>query len=233
MKSLFLLLILCLVSFFHLNAQNEEFKNHYMYLYSGKLITAETINRESPYFITDSLRIHEDEVKYIKFTKGRFANLKQLRFNKNSFFIQRTMSGKINLYGRTITVPTSHGGWENNKFKQGRSQAIDFIFYSKGFEDVKPLKYKNLIVDVADNSESLKILNEYKDNRRIELGVYTLSAAIFIPSTIGFLDKNNMNDDISIVGICSSVVIAYINQIVFGNGIKINKLKKAVEVYNK
>ncbi|MGE0088533.1 MAG: hypothetical protein AB7S50_03555 [Bacteroidales bacterium] len=203
-----------------------------MYLYSGKLITAETINRESPYFTADSLRIHENEVKFIKFTKGRFANLKQLYNRKNSFFVPRVISGKINLYGRMITVQTSNGGWENNKFRAARSQTISFMFYNKGYEDIKPLKYKNLLVDMADNNESLKILNEYKTNRRIELGVYAFSAAIFIPSTIGFFDKNKMNDDISIVGICCSVIIAYVNQIVFGNGIKFEKLKKAIETYN-
>lgn len=69
-------------------------KSSYLVLYSGKIITADSLIYKSPYFYYDTSVINEDEVKYYMTDFGRFENTRLS--NKNNVTAFKLMESPAN-----------------------------------------------------------------------------------------------------------------------------------------
>lgn len=174
-------------------------------------------------YLTDSTLLKEGEFviekkfsrSYFYYPNGDGINFHLISFyqDKNGYFamkpgktlfgqnfydpIKRFEEGKIDLFKKTTST---YDGKRNNRFTS--------YYYSKGFEGLNSLNYKNLKRDlILSNDESLKIHNELilshlekgKKNKKIGNTLLWSGLGIFVAG-IGMTEAGKDNNSLKLLG---------------------------------
>jgi hypothetical protein len=234
MKKIFITLSLCLFTGSQIIAQSDELKGNYLVLYSGKLIKSSYVKFTPPFFNTDSGEFYQDDVCSYHDSNGTFANVRHLRPDKITIFMQAVKTGKINMYSNTITV-VNNGGWVKNDDNVGykntpaRAQSKEFLYYNKGTGILKKAKYKNLKHDMADNKKCKRIVTRLAVIKSTEYTFYAMSLVLVIKSFAFLKDENMDNDEYPIVTAPAAALLFIVAN---RNNLKQKNIKKAIDKYN-
>ncbi len=106
------------------------------------------------------------------------------------------------------------------------------LLYNKGYSNLKNASYRNLVLDLADNPESIKHLNNYKKQTKRQTMFLVGGLAVGAGTIIALTNKGNKDSSIVpyLLGGATSV-----GAIFFSYKILINKpkhLEKAIKAYN-
>lgn len=192
MKKLF---IIALASYaLSARAQVDESRN-FIYLNSDSVVYASKI-RLRPDFLdswqlrADSRRFNTDRVKFYNNEDGFFANTRKLDYGSYGSFSERIVQGRINLYQQIIYDPLVYDRY--SRFRHGRATAADVsLYYNKGYQDLKKVNYRNLKVDMADNAESIALLNVYRKKTNTGTLLYATAGASIIAGLITFVTRGH------------------------------------------
>jgi len=150
----------------------------YVYLFSDKIIYGNIIEfKKLGHFksclILDSKTFPTNDVKYYYDGDGYYANIKDLIPSGNSHYARRYCTGKINLYNKKHfkIVPTGDVVY---------LKEVTDNYYSKGFGDLKEIKYRNLKNDLIDNPESKRFLSLIKKTRKTQAILYFSGGAAIL-----------------------------------------------------
>jgi len=225
-----ILFFLILISQAH-SQENKE--NEFLYLYSDSIMYGKTIEFTKPvfsksYFTVNEKKIESKKVKFYYNGYGLYANTSSIRFTGKTNFIRRTTPGKINLY---VTTTTSYSS-------TGPEEQTTIHYYNKGYNDLKKVNYKNLYMDMSDNSECLLLLQDYKKTRNTlrTTGIVGVGLALGSMLTYAFLNNNNYSLyeeknplPYTVVGCTGGIMIltsSYLS--IFNN----TKILKSISMYN-
>jgi len=202
MKKLIFIVMAC----YGLNAgaQERQSKN-FIYLFSDSVIHAENI-RVRPdilgYFQlrADSKRFPLAQVKFFSNEDGFFANTRKINFNGDNSFSERMIEGKINLFQQISYEPSVYDREFNHGYRHRsrRSLAVDSrMYYNKGFGDLKKVNYNNLKRDMADDMQSMRMLEIYRKSKKTTTILYVAAGASIAGALIamvvgGLRDVNNV-----------------------------------------
>jgi len=168
MKTLFFSigLMLCAISNGQLTKPQQK-----LVLFNGEVITGSTLTYESPIlkpaeFLLDGNSYETTSVEFFQNNHGYFANLGRQNNNRQERYAMRIQKGKINLF-EEVEMEV-YGGAELQI--EGNSNGSDpmlasgemYNYYNKGEESIKKASYRNLKVDLGDNSTSMKHLKAFK-----------------------------------------------------------------------
>ena len=144
-----------------LSGQINNISETYLYLYNDSLIKFKNLEVKLtptgiPYFQTDNSKIELDNVKFYKDFTGFYANAKNYYPSYLPLFAKQICHGKINTYQFTQELTTRPMRYYNDQMH------YNLLYYNKGFDDLKKINYRNLKVDLTDNPDALKHLNNYE-----------------------------------------------------------------------
>ncbi|RDC55452.1 hypothetical protein DU508_14280 [Pedobacter chinensis] len=186
MKKLLILVMAC----YGLNARSQmNDSKDFLYLYSDSTIYANRVTMRPDFSGTwslraDSRRIPLEQVKFFNNEDGFYANTRKVDFFNSVSFAERIIEGKINLY-QEVSYNSHPFDDEFYRFQTRRRQAVNTrMFYNKHFADLKKVTYNNLIIDMADRSESIDLLKGYRKSMRIGTAMYIGAGAAIIASAI-------------------------------------------------
>jgi hypothetical protein len=181
----FLYVILCLSAF---NATAQLTKPvHKVVLFSGEVFTGERLVYETPilrpaYFALDMEEFESSSVNYFQNNHGYFTNLARLHGMNSERYALRIATGKMNLFEEVdLSV---YGG---DELKTADSSGIQdpmlatgemYEYYSKGDQPVRKASYRNLVVDLKDNEQSIKHLHAYRNYTILQWGMLGVGSAI-------------------------------------------------------
>ncbi len=135
---------------------------NFIVLYSGEVIKCKTILYEFPHIITDSVKYLAEDVKFYQLAYDRYINkINYSLFSNYSNFMKATSTGKINFYAKYEQYTTKNSGGGNNSNSSFTQTSVTY-YYNKGFGDLKYVKIRSLLHDMADNPECTKRLKELK-----------------------------------------------------------------------
>lgn len=192
MKKLLLIVMAC----YGLNtsAQVRQSKN-FLYLYSDSVIYADRIRLRPDFgnsfqLRADSRRVPVAQVKFFNNEDGFFANTRKVDFGGFTAFSERIIEGRINLFQR-VSYDTYLYDREYNKgyrFRNRRDEGVDIrMYYNKGYEDLKKVNYHNLKMDMADNAQSMQMLEGYRKSTRNGTILYAAAGASLVAGLVSFL----------------------------------------------
>jgi hypothetical protein len=224
----------------------ENEKSKFIYTYSGILITGSNfkiLNEVNGMkFRIDTLDVMPSDVKFFQFKNSFWANTKDVHFENKIDFARRTHAGRINLFerevlGNNLRFEEVYVGPDYLLTRVSKDFKEDvFTYYNKGFGDLKILKYKNLIVDLYNNPNSMRYLNRY-ENLRVGCSVLYLAgiASILYGFTHEIKQRNSNSPDFDFNRVPTYCSIGIgLGAIWFGSslsGKKSGLLLKAIEVY--
>ncbi len=236
--------LLLFFSFSTFYGQVDESKN-FILLFSDSVIYGRIIEYEKPLLkpamvVVDGQKFLPRMVKFYQNETGFYGNAQFANSSSSPQFFERIRKGKINLYEREY-VTYSNGGYNPSSggFSPGFSNKNIVNYYNKGFELLKKPTYANLMVDLADNPESMVFVNKVKRNnttKAILYGVGIPSLAIGAGAFISGFKKagpngKNPNEGIGIGGMVVGGVSLWAAY--FVNLEKPKLLRKAIDAYNK
>jgi len=141
---------------------------NFIYTYSQGLKKVDHVRFErpmfsSPYFIVDSVKYDNEDLKFYKNEAGFYANIKDQSFWGFAGFAECVSQGEINLF-KYETTGQSVGTYNasTGTFTGGGSMNRISNYYNRGFGELKDATYKNLLVELADNPVSQIHLEEYR-----------------------------------------------------------------------
>ncbi len=151
------------------NAQSSETTSKiFIQKNNGDIIYAPTIEYKTPLFKKSYLaygndKIDASEVKFYQILDDYYINLKPV----GKGFARRIIEGKINLYEQTTMNAAPMWGPSPAGFSVGMTSTTSHTsrYYNFGFEDAKVANYKNLMIDMKDNENSIASLARYQKNR--------------------------------------------------------------------
>ncbi|WP_107216198.1 hypothetical protein [Pedobacter yulinensis] len=188
MKNLFIIALAC----YGLGARaQQQPSGNYLYLYSDSLVQAERIRLRADalnsfYFRADSRRVPASQVKFFSSDEGFFANTRRLNLANVSSFSERILEGRLNLYQQQPYLGDVGSGYYGRR--RPVPEMVDTrMYYNKGFEDLKRVSYANLSGDLADNPQSLAILERYRQKRRTSTIMYGAAGAAILGGLAAFL----------------------------------------------
>lgn len=192
MKKLF---IIALASYaLSARSQVDESRN-FIYLNSDSVIYANKI-RLRPDFLNswqlraDSRRFNTDRVKFYNNEDGFFANTRKLNYGSYGSFSERIIQGRINLYQQINYDPLIYDRY--SRFRHGRATGADVsLYYNKGYQDLKNVNYRNLKDDMADNAESIALLNVYRKKTNTGTLLYSAAGASVLTGLITFVTRGH------------------------------------------
>jgi len=169
---IFVFALLMWVSISAASAQVDETRN-YIYFFSDSVLYCRNVELGSSfsrgtYLMCDTLVVDPYRVKFFRGETGFFANTMKINFSGTATFCERVRRGKINLYERDVTTSSPGFYGPNGMYTSGGATRTIKNFYNKGFGDLKKASYKNLVVDLSDNPESMLYLDKYKKASRKE-----------------------------------------------------------------
>jgi len=192
LKKLLLIILAC----YNLNAEAQVNESqNFVYLYSDSVIYARNIRLRTNFVNSRQLRVDSKptslkQVKFFKNDEGFFANTSKLSgWGAKKGLAERVIEGRINLFQeRTYRTFFSGGQYMHH------NAVVDVrMFYNKGYDDLKKVNYKNLKVDMADNVESLDLLENYRKSVKTSKSLYITAGATAAAALISFIvnAKNN------------------------------------------
>lgn len=244
-------------------AQEVDQSKNFLYFFNGTVQYAKTIDYKRPVFLgSASFRVDQDKqavtnVKFYKNETGFFANT--VNITGSNLFSERIRKGKINLYetAQTVYNPGTYNAGTGMFMGGGGSSTKLKYYYNKGFEDLKRANYTNLLVDLADNPESMKHMLEYKKVKNTQTGFIVAGSGLVLVGIIKFLSSssNETNDTSSMsssydpystnssssslssgqtTGIALTLLGAGLNWIGYFTGLKkYDHLSNAIDAYNR
>jgi len=240
-------ILLLMVLFLNAGIYGQTYDKHkdFIYTISNQLIYADKVEYVDPflassYIMLDSIKYKLNSIKFYNNSDGFFANI-SLKGGFSSRFAERIEKGRINLYENWVSSPghMAPTGFNGGMMMMGGGRS-KIQYYNKEWGDLKKASYKNLIVDLADNEESMLFLKKYKIKRTTANIFYIVGGAIALTSiynlyqgtkqysTHPYTDKQRKRtESIIFVGL-GTVMVGSI--ITFGSG---NNIKKAIEAYNR
>lgn len=170
----------------------ENTKEDYIYTYSGDIIKGENISFENSdngqiYFKIDSFKLAASKVKFFNYNDQLWANTQFVHNAREIEFARRLYKGRMNYYEKEVTSTLKtfedleiHTSVMMAAVSERKNKEI-FAYYNKGFGDLKKVSYKNLMVDLSDNMESMKYLYQYKtlQNGSTTLFIVGVSAILY------------------------------------------------------
>ena len=242
MNRFYLLLVVFLVMSINSKGQQADDNKDYIYTTNNELIYANKVKHKTPflasnYFLVDSVRYEQGNIKFYNNTDGFFANISKYEGLGPLGFAERVSKGKISLYNKQVSMYNpSHMGPHGMMMGGGFSQNT-LQYYNKGFESIKKAKYKYLVEDLADNLNSMDYLAKYKRNRNIATGLFIAGGAIGITGLVGFISKtsNTGGEPPQDTSVNTTLMITGLGSMMVGSIITLgapNKIKKAVDAYN-
>lgn len=145
---------------------------HMLILISGDTLTGQNLSLVHPIFQDaifqlDTIKVKTPEVRYFKNNHGMFGYLPEQRLHDASCAL-RIRKGRINLFEEVelelyskeelIEANNTRRIWDKNQLAKG--DKIDY--YSKGLGPLKPVKYRSMVIDLADNELSMRYLKNYR-----------------------------------------------------------------------
>ncbi len=203
-------------------------------MHEYKYVSMERPFLGTPYIDADNNRFSLNQVKFYQNETGFFANTSEINFWGTPQFTQCIQRGKINLFETVKTnYNPGHYNGATGMHTGGHSSTSISNYYNKGFGNLKKAKYKNLIVDLADNPQSMIHLAAYQKDTRtstiLTIGGITLAAGCII-GLISNDKKENSNDSPYIIGAVVGAGATWISYFISLS--KPKHLKKAVRAYN-
>jgi hypothetical protein len=214
---------------------------HEVVLHNGERFSGVKLTYSSPIlqpsaFQLDDKKFESAEVAFFRNYHGYFANLNKLYNDRAERYALRIKEGKINLFEEvefeayaeeSLAIPE---GGENEMLATNES----FQFFSKGDGAVQKANYKNLRLALADNDESKKEMNVFRNYRYLQIGLIAAGAGMIAYEVVRQNDAANASSDESI----RFTPMLALGIVVGGSSYLIERPKQdakwfAVEKYNK
>jgi hypothetical protein len=220
-------------------AQVDESKN-YAYLFDGTIQYGNIVEfrwgfLQAPKILVDNKEIPVYNVKFYKSETGFFGNVGNK--NGSGAFAQRERKGKVNLYKliqTQSTGPTYYGGMGGaggmgGYYMPGSTTRSVSYYYNKGFDDLKRVTYKDLMVDLVENKTSVLHLSYYKKARNSQNACSLAGLGAVLAGGAYALYTGDLRG--MLVGFGGGIGFAIVGA---GFGSTKNKhLKAAIDAYNK
>ncbi len=183
--------------------QLDESKD-FLYLYSDSVVYANRISLRkdfsgSLYFIVDSKRFHPEQVKFFNNYRGFFANVKDLTFNGETAFSERIRKGKLNLFEeKTLTWNYDDDDDDDaygRRYRERPQVSSVRNYYNIDYGRLKKATYANLSRDLAENPESIQLLNKYESAKKAKVGLYVCAGASILAGFITIASTGSNNND--------------------------------------
>ncbi|HLO59852.1 MAG TPA: hypothetical protein VK179_13985 [Bacteroidales bacterium] len=227
-------------------SQVDETRN-YVYFFSDSVLYGRIVELRSPMFggsflMCDSIKVSKDFVKFFKGETGFYANTININSSGTSTFCQRIRKGKINLYERDVTSYSpgfySPGFGGPGMYSSGMVTRNIKNYYNIGFGDLKKAKYKNLLVDLSDNPESMMHLTKYKSVRKTETILGVVGGVAVATGLVAVIATTNHNNGLSksnttpgVVTMLAGAGCMWVSY--FYSLSKPKHLRQAIDAYNK
>ncbi|WP_316748083.1 hypothetical protein [Pedobacter gandavensis] len=216
----------------------QDSKN-FLYLFSDSIIYAQKVQLRPDFsgywqFRADSRRVPISQVKFFNNEDGFFANTRRFSLAGESQFSERIVAGKINLFQERPYDPEAfhrpyHYGMERDRLQI----AALSMYYNKGFGDLKRVRYRNLMKDMADHPQSMQFLKDYRKSSQLSKIISVTAGAAIIAGvatllTGGYSESSFTNSSILMGG---GIVLATGGYLIHLSGKK--NIEKAITNYNK
>jgi hypothetical protein len=239
MKKITTLSIFFLFCIAQIWSQKEDPIIHRVITNDGIENVGSNLSYESPilqpsFFKLDEKRFETKDIYQFQNNNGFFTNLSKIHGEKTERYALRTQEGKIDIYeeidmdyygGPSLAVEFPD---EDVKSSHPELASGEYVqYYVKGDQTIKKATYKNLKIDVSDNTTSASLMKKFNRMRWLQYGMI-IGGASLIGAGMGTQDPEEMK---------MTPVIAF--GIVLGGGSyflenpKENAIWNAVQAYNK
>ena len=161
--------------------------DHKLILFSGEIVNGLELKYEAPslkqaQFYMDGSSYSSDEVKFFQNSHGFFANLAKIHGGNSERYALRIRKGAMSLY-EEIEMEV-YGG---DELKTGEEATMQdpllatgkmFDYYNIQDQPVREANYRNLVVDLKDNTESMKHLKRYRNYKWLQMGLIGLGSGV-------------------------------------------------------
>lgn len=181
MKKIVLFIVfICSTNIF---SQEIDENRNFVYKTNGEIIYGRYIDYKTPlfksnYILVDEIKIPSNDVKFYQSERGFFGSLSQL----GNGFAERIIKGRINYFEQithAASAPMPMAG-NNGMIAYGGSTTQISNFYNQGYGPLKVANYKNLIVDLKSNSESVVYLEKYHTAKQKRIIAYVLGGVAMV-----------------------------------------------------
>lgn len=183
---------------------------HKLILFSGEQITGESLVYESPilrqpYFTMSDESYESPTVAFFQNSHGYFANLCKIHGLNSERYAMRIKLGKINFFeevdlsvygGETLKIE----GTNNNQDPMLASGDI-LEYYTKGDSPIRAAKYKNLVVDLNDNANSMSHLKRYRNYKILQWSMIGVGSGIIAANIISQSNSSVKFNPVMAIGI--------------------------------
>ncbi len=188
MKQLLIMVIACYA--LNSSAQMRQTDN-FLYLFNDSVVYADRITlRPSIYgslqIRADSRQIPISQVKFLNNHDGFFANTSKMSLILNTSFAERVIEGKVNLFQAIPDQLFMRDRWNRHEYVSGTAPTLR-MYYNKGNNDLKKVRYHTLMEDLSDNKQSIDLLKAYKKNMSTSKILYASAGVSLIASMVSFL----------------------------------------------
>jgi len=178
---------------------------HEVVLHSGERFSGVKLSYASPILQSSSFQLDDKnfeaaEVAFFRNYHGYFAHLNKIYSDRAERYALRINEGKINLFEEVefeayaeenLAIPE---GGDNEMLATNES----FQYFSKGDGEVKKANYKNLRLALADNPESKKEMNVFRNYRYLQIGLIAAGAGLIAYEVIRQDEAANASSEESI-----------------------------------
>jgi len=234
MRYSILLAFLILTSF----AQAQEY---YVKLKGGTEIQAKSVEHKTPAFSSEYILV-DKEKKYnidsVAAYSNKYGEFIKARTKYKRGFYKKELQGRINTYSSEVTTYNPGMMGPNGAMTPSTFSSNKIEYYTKQGSSFKDINYSNLLIDLSDNLESIRKLQEVRKINRINTFLYLGAAATFIGGIIHTSGKAKDNEslppsqrDVSLSPLLfAGPVIAVIP--LMTKSTKQRKLNEAIKIYN-
>lgn len=170
----------------HLIAQEKiDESKYFIHTYDGEIIYTKYIDYKTPlfkrnYFKINGEKIEERVVKFYRAENGFFGNIKDF----GGGFAERIIKGKINLFEHINTYTTNVPNANGFGSPMMTTNTVVNRYYNSGYNSLKVADYENLSVELASNSKSIEILNDFHTAKKKRVMWYVIGG---VATVVGIL----------------------------------------------
>lgn len=214
------------------NSDRINSRSRFIYFFNDSIVFGNKIKLKTPFlsrnkFVVDDKVYFANRVKFYNADGSFKANKHKKR--RSPRFIQRVSTGVINVYAKEYKTQVPHYGYSHysgiTPNYSGREQTVLIQYYNFGYGDLKKASYRNLKRDIGHCPESMKCLNEYKKDNRIENLVIFSAAGLIITSII-------MKNTVGAIGLYLGLGALNVAALVIASNSKEGHLRDAMYRYH-
>ncbi|MFT7155851.1 MAG: hypothetical protein ACI8Q1_000854 [Parvicella sp.] len=231
----------------------NDLKVDFLYLYSGQLIESSGLELKvdinwrgnSPYyFLSDSLNFPVHIVKFYQKNGVFLANVSRYEYcENNNCFANKMVAGKVNLFyyqrpansTKSTPNPKTMGGLVIFTAASSIKPSVYENYYNLGTGDLKKMNFRNLMLDLNDNQESMNTLHIAKRSQNIGGPFLAVGIIACTASFIWWMRETSQNSQIGSNTFQYSLLTGGLVTVTIG-GLYFNKEKrmtrKAAIIYN-